>query len=215
MRVYIRKTEIHDCDDILQWRNDPVTRSQSFQSKLISDSNHRVWFDQMLIDSKQHAYVGFGDSEKTKIGFVHLKHNSAGTCTVSINLNPNHRGKALGSKLLQKAIKDHSSYNDVVYLALIKPTNLASIRCFEKAGFALYDRKSDVFTMINKTVLIDKIEKVRAKNNVNWMNLMRLAFAKSPKEAEKIFEKINREDNHIADLLSLLAAPPNIHNKKL
>ncbi len=69
MRVYIRKTEIHDCDDILQWRNDPVTRSQSFQSKLISDSNHRVWFDQMLIDSKQHAYVGFGDSEKTKIGF--------------------------------------------------------------------------------------------------------------------------------------------------
>ena len=132
---------------------------------------------------------------------------------MSINLNPNHRGKALGSKLLQKVIKDHSSYSDVVYLALIKSTNLASIRCFEKAGFAFYDRKSDVVTMINKTVLIDKIEKVRSRNNVNWMNLMRLAFAKSPKEAEKIFEKINREDNHIADLLGLLATPPE-HSTK-
>lgn len=168
----------------------------------------------MMVDKKQNAYIGIIASDKTKIGFAHLKNDTAGICTVSVNLNPVQRGKGLGSKLLQKVIEDHSSFNDVVYLALIKSTNLASIRCFEKAGFASYENKSGVVTMINKTVLIDKIEKVRSKNNVNWMNLMRLAFVKSPKEAEKIFAKINEEDNNISSLLDLLATPPDVYNKK-
>ena len=150
MRLDIRKTEVLDRDDILQWRNDPVSREQSFQSNLISESNHRNWFNQMMVDKKQNAYIGIIASDKTKIGFAHLKNDTAGICTVSVNLNPVQRGKGLGSKLLQKVIEDHSSFNDVVYLALIKSTNLASIRCFEKAGFASYENKSGVVTKTPK-----------------------------------------------------------------
>ena len=38
--------------------------------------------------------------------------------------------------------------------------------------------------------IIDKIEKVRGKNNVNWMNLLRLSFEKAPKRTAKILSQI-------------------------
>ena len=42
--------------------------------------------------------------------------------------------------------------------------------------------------------IINKIEKIRSKNNVNWMNILRLAFKLDPKAASKIMKKINYDD---------------------
>jgi len=53
--------------------------------------------------------------------------------------------------------------------------------------------------------IIDEIEKVRSKNNVNWMNVLRLAFAHAPKEAREIVANINRDDNRISELLEKLS----------
>ncbi len=53
--------------------------------------------------------------------------------------------------------------------------------------------------------IIDKIEKIRSKNNINWMNIMRLAFKYAPDEARSIVSKINTDDNKISDLLKKLS----------
>tara|TARA_A100001011_G_C13976677_1_gene701548 strand:+ start:237 stop:434 length:198 start_codon:yes stop_codon:yes gene_type:complete len=53
--------------------------------------------------------------------------------------------------------------------------------------------------------IISEIEKVRTKNNVNWMDVLRLAFKHSPKEAKKIMKKINSEDNRISELFKKLS----------
>ena len=34
--------------------------------------------------------------------------------------------------------------------------------------------------------IIDEIEKVRTRNNVNWMDILRLAFTHAPEEAKKL-----------------------------
>ena len=52
--------------------------------------------------------------------------------------------------------------------------------------------------------IISKIEKIRSKNNVNWMNVLRLAFKLDPKSASKIMSKINYDDKKISDLLKKL-----------
>ena len=52
---------------------------------------------------------------------------------------------------------------------------------------------------------ISKIEKIRSKNNVNWMDVLRLAFKLDPIAASKIMKKINHDDKQIAKLLSKLA----------
>jgi hypothetical protein len=60
--------------------------------------------------------------------------------------------------------------------------------------------------MKNKNYLkiIDQIEKIRSKNNVNWMNVLRLAFKLDPNNSIKIMKKINYDDKKISELLNKL-----------
>ena len=53
--------------------------------------------------------------------------------------------------------------------------------------------------------IISQIEKIRSKNNVNWMNILRLAFKLDPKSAAKIMKKINYDDKKISNLLKKLS----------
>jgi hypothetical protein len=61
--------------------------------------------------------------------------------------------------------------------------------------------------MKNKNYLkiIDQIEKIRSKNNVNWMNILRLAFKLDANQAKKIMQKINYDDKKISQLLNKLS----------
>lgn len=52
--------------------------------------------------------------------------------------------------------------------------------------------------------IINQIEKVRTKNNVNWMNILRIAFQKDPEAAKKCFRKINTQDQQISRLVAQL-----------
>ena len=52
--------------------------------------------------------------------------------------------------------------------------------------------------------LLDKIEKVRRKNNVNWMDMLRLAFKYDAKSAAKIMSKIYSDDIKIGKLAKQL-----------
>ena len=52
--------------------------------------------------------------------------------------------------------------------------------------------------------IIDEIEKIRSKNNINWMNILRLAFKLDPNSSIKIMKKINYDDKKISELLKKL-----------
>ena len=56
----------------------------------------------------------------------------------------------------------------------------------------------------NNQKIIDKIEKIRSKNNVNWMDILRLAFKHDPKNASKIIKKIHTDDKRISSLVKKL-----------
>jgi hypothetical protein len=56
-----------------------------------------------------------------------------------------------------------------------------------------------------KLKLINNIEVIRKKNNKYWMDLLRLAFKSSPKEAKKIIKKINDNDKRISSVLEKLS----------
>ena len=56
----------------------------------------------------------------------------------------------------------------------------------------------------NYLLIIKKIENIRKKNNVNWMNILRIAFKNSPKESAKIMAKIYKDDASISKLVKKL-----------
>ena len=48
--------------------------------------------------------------------------------------------------------------------------------------------------MTDYMAIIDEIERIRGKNNKNWMDLLRLAFRHAPKEAAEIVAEIYKDD---------------------
>ena len=54
--------------------------------------------------------------------------------------------------------------------------------------------------------IIDQIQNIRKKNNVNWMNLLRLSFKLSPENTAKIMQKIYKDDAKITKLVKKLSS---------
>lgn len=52
--------------------------------------------------------------------------------------------------------------------------------------------------------IISKIEKIRGKNNANWMDILRLAFKYDPKKSSIIMSKIYIDDERIGKLVKKL-----------
>ncbi len=55
---------------------------------------------------------------------------------------------------------------------------------------------------------IDQIEAARARNNVNWMNILRIALEKSPTNAKQIVAEIKQIDQQISSLTAQLNLEP-------
>lgn len=55
--------------------------------------------------------------------------------------------------------------------------------------------------MKNNLKIIKEIELARSKNNVNWMNILRIAYKNDPKNTVKVLNKINSFDAKISHLL--------------
>jgi hypothetical protein len=63
------------------------------------------------------------------------------------------------------------------------------------------DKKTEIK---NKLQIIKKIENIRKKNNVNWMNILRVAFKHDPDTASKIMSKVYLDDTRISKLVKKL-----------
>ncbi len=57
----------------------------------------------------------------------------------------------------------------------------------------------------NYEKLINQISNARKKNNINWMNLLKLAMKFAPIEAKKILKDINKQDHKISKLVSRIS----------
>ena len=53
--------------------------------------------------------------------------------------------------------------------------------------------------------IINKIKKTRSKNNVNWMNILKIAIKNSPEETIQTMKKINDNDNKITNLFKKMS----------
>ena len=57
----------------------------------------------------------------------------------------------------------------------------------------------------NYLKIISQIENIRKKNNVNWMNILRIAFKYDPEATAKVMSKIYLDDKRIGTLVKKLS----------
>ena len=135
MSVYhmrLRKADLSDSNDILSWRNDETTRRFSVNKDVVSQGEHDKWFRRKLDDPDTDFYIGIdGDC---KLGLVRIERTAENTAEVHINMNPEFRGRGLGTGLLGEAVAlGLKKYERLI--ARVFTDNPASVRIFEKAGF--------------------------------------------------------------------------------
>ena len=131
--VYLREATMDDKDLLFEWANDPVVRSESFHSGRISYEEHCKWFDRIMSDENELQFVLVSLSENIGQARLTIKDGDA---VVSYSIAPDKRGQDLGNeviRLLQEEVRKNSRIHRLV--AQVKPSNIASMKCFEKNGF--------------------------------------------------------------------------------
>jgi RimJ/RimL family protein N-acetyltransferase len=134
--LVIRTASAADAELLWEWANDPETRRWSFHEAPIPWETHVAWLDSRLADPATRIYIVSADGAPRAV--VRYESGGSGVAVVSIVVNPVERGRGWGTRALRlacpTAVRELAAKRVDAY---IKPDNRASIRAFERAGFAL------------------------------------------------------------------------------
>ena len=133
--LVLREAEPKDIELLYKWKNDPVARKMSFDSRVIPFEEHKEWFTNAIVDLSKRIYLGINESGES-IGVARIDKKQDGSFEIAINVAPEHRGKGYGTTLIReaslKALREGFCKRIV---AKIRNLNLTSIKAFEKAGY--------------------------------------------------------------------------------
>ena len=209
MYIYIMSLKIENLNKkhskfLYELRNEEGSRENSTIRKFISYNDHKIWLDNFLKAPNSLGLIYF-NKKKSKIGYVRLNIIKKKTF-VSICVVKKYRNKGFAKMML---IKAQDLVETKCLYATINKNNFKSISLFRSLNYHKYSSTKKFIIMKNNSKkyldIIDKIEKIRSKNNVNWMDILRLAFKLDQKSAKKIMKKINHDDKRISNLLKKLS----------
>lgn len=133
--LLLRPAATTDCEALWRWRNDPATRSVSFQQDEISLDAHTRWFAECLGRPDRRIYIVVVNDLDAGAVRLDLGRNEA---RVSINLAPERRGQGIGTRALRLLCREVSDSPELERLsAQVRPENHASRVTFERAGFSV------------------------------------------------------------------------------
>ena len=137
------------CKMILDWKNDITSRKNSINTEIISFENHEKWYNNYLKKNPLQLLICKLDNDC--IGMVRFDNIfNKKSYKISINLNPLFRGKKLSALCLKNAIELFIKHHECEYIyAEIKPQNIASIKCFEKNNFTIFQNTMNSNSNLN------------------------------------------------------------------
>lgn len=185
-------------------RNDEESRDNSLNKKIISFSNHKIWLNNFLKKSNGSIFI-FLNKKNSKIGYVRFEEFKK-KIFVSIAIIKKYRNKGLSKIMLKKA---EDLTKGKYFYASINKKNFKSIALFTRLNYYKYKMTKQFILMKknsnNHLGVINKIEKIRSKNNVNSMKILRLAPKSNPESAQKKRKKINHDNKKSSNLLRKLS----------
>jgi UDP-2,4-diacetamido-2,4,6-trideoxy-beta-L-altropyranose hydrolase len=149
-RVTLRAATHIDAPLLLAWRNDPDAIRFSVTGRGVTPAEHGDWLAVRLADPHTRLWVAEEDNEA--VGQVRVE-LSDDTGTVSIGIAPAHRGRGIGSAVLDALLVEMERDPRVNRLrAVAHPRNTASVRAFERVGFSRCGRGQGDFIVLERSV---------------------------------------------------------------
>ena len=156
--VTVRRATLEDSTDVLLWRNDRLSVKMSLSGIEVTPRIHEQWFPSTL-NSDDHVHL-IGEFAKPddgieKLGVCRFDRQQTNRWIVSINLNPNLRGRGLSGKFLGQGIEFLNSClasKNVTLVAEIREQNAPSVKIFQENGFVRVGKLAGVIYMERKLV---------------------------------------------------------------
>ena len=123
-----------DVDILFEWTNDPTVREQSLSNHTISHEEHINWFANKLTDKNCYLYIVYKNEMPAGMIRFDVQDNK---CTLSYLVDKSQRGKGIGTEITKQGIKkflNESAFCGVIS-AVVKASNISSIKIFEKEKF--------------------------------------------------------------------------------
>ncbi len=137
--IFIREVEEIDSRDLWLWRNNPSVRKSFFNSEEVAWEAHEKWFKERLKSKDTKIYIAIENTGKVGVIRFEIEKEIA---KVSVNLNPEHFGRHLGSKIIKLGTDLFLREMKIIVLVLaeIKKENIPSQKAFGKAGYLLKEQ---------------------------------------------------------------------------
>jgi len=132
--LIIRKAECRDIGFLYDLRNEQSVREASWNSNVVDCDTHFMWFDSVLKNPNRTLYIL--DVDGVPVGQVRYD-TDEDNAEVSISIASKFHGKGYATEGLKKSVEAFFLKTPEVktIFAHIKPSNLASIKAFTKAGY--------------------------------------------------------------------------------
>ena len=138
MEFLIRKIDREDWEDLLNWRNDELTRKMSINGEIVEKEDHYSYMDKMSKNKNREQFIFIHDNNK--IGTIRIDKLNDEFEEFSYSINPKYRRNGYGSLMMKLFL-----FNKVgKYRCEIKPENIGSIRMVEKNGFQYKYKKEEI-----------------------------------------------------------------------
>ncbi len=126
MSIFLREANTNDAQIILEWRNDPLTRNQSFSKEWIDMDTHLHWYHNKLSDKNCLMFILMDGTER--IGHLRIDRvNDIGE--ISYMIAPAKRKMGYGKKIIE--LSESIVPHDIKALTgLVQNTNESSKKCF-------------------------------------------------------------------------------------
>lgn len=137
-QIEITRATIDDMFDLFELANDPEVRKNSFNQEKIDLETHKKWFNNRVDNDDFLLLVA--RNGVNFIGSIRFEKDIDNKFIISIQIHKNFRGKGLGKKLLQNAIKKlFNQKENPIIIAKIKSNNLSSIKIFSDSNFKIIE----------------------------------------------------------------------------
>lgn len=137
MELSIRLAKPEDARLLLEWRNDPITRENSFQKNSISWEEHSAWYTKKLNNETTRIYI-LEHAVDGAIGQVRFEKNDADAAEVNLVVAALARGKGYGKEMLSRAmLLAKTDLKLKGFQAFVKSNNVSSLRLFAACGFVV------------------------------------------------------------------------------
>ena len=148
MKKYFNLREVNkgDWKVLLDWRNDKITRQNSFNSELVSESEHKEYIKNTIASSNRKLFVL--DYNDIPVGTIREDRLEQNEFELSYTINPAYRRKKIGQIMISLYLIDRSAS----FICEVKSENISSIKMIEKLGFKIFK--------VNKGVNFYKLKQI-------------------------------------------------------